>query len=1725
MNSYKYPQKLLKKLSSESGVTLTILVITIVVLLIIASIVLVNSNAGSEQRALNNMYNDIRALDGKIAVYYEKNKELPVLYDESGKAKVALYFEKYDELKPEYDKSTDKTVIKQQLHDTERNINDNEVYYVIDTSKLDNINLSYAERENEEEYTYVINEKSHTIYYLPGVALKDATYYKLPIEYEDIIVNQKYTVKYVVNGSVVQKTGNLNYGDKTPSAPEVTDIEEGYAFVGWMPESDKTIVLKSEEIEEILVEHDETYTAQIKDKNQAITYELFGGENNENNTEGYRIGERKEILNPTYVQKGRNFENEEDISGIDYTLNEENLEKCDEYIFTGWYLDKDYKKELPKDNEGNYYIPEEGIYPNTILYAKWSAPAAKVIYNEMQPVYEFNYTGDVQEFIVPADGTYKIEAWGAAGGYSLNNNQKGIQGGNGGYTSGKIELKRGETLYIYVGNKGEDGTYKKDAEAGFNGGGLGTWDNSDDEAAGAGGGATDIRLVSGEWNDFESLKSRIMVAGGGGGTSWNTKGGSAGGLTGYIANKNTIAGSQTGGYKFGIGQDGYGTGDSDGVAGAGGGYYGGTASDSNYSGVYESAAGGSSFISGHEGCDAIDELSTEDNIIHTSQNIHYSGRKFTDTEMRDGKDSNMPSQDGEGTITGNSGNGYVKITSIEVDQIGDKYCKTLEEAIEACEDNGNIQTKIVMLKDVEENNGIANGKNIILDLSGHIISSNKKASVLEIDNSKLQIIGKGEIKNSYKYEFSGETENHGEIDGGIGIYLTNNAELTMGIDDRKVNRDIKIFGYGAGTYKDKLTESVINFYDGEVSGIKAIIGNVDKTARNCNVVTDLNETTNILTAYLGVIENPIAKIGNVYYGNLESAINDVPESTEYETKTIDTRLIPENFVGDDQYFFYKDEELNALIPNNSENTYTVAHSYIKIDLTDLLDEDYILTVNASSSCHTWSQGYALVTESETLTNIMPSQINSQDKFMLLSGIKDSTDYNKTLRGGKIYYLHLCYYRNNHYNYKAGDERIVINSIKLNNSETLEVPKKSTIKYLEPTTIVMLPEDEEKPEISRNIRVTIEQEIPFNKNVVLDLNGQTTTVPILKNRGSLEIIDSNENKKGMLTSTSPVTLENNNKLKISSGTINIGIAGTSNSNTRAIVNLSNLTIDGGSITSEYNYADSIRNLGKLVINDVLITGNSHWDGIENAENGECEINGGKIQSNGSNSYCINNIDNSKLTINNMEIINNAELGIYNNSSEPCIINCVSVTGNGGYYSIQNNKQSIIKIYDCELRNKSIYNYGGKIYFENGIIESQNKGSSIENRSGGELYINGGTLKGVIYNYDSLIELNGGLIESFSVGKDTGISNSGNNCKIIVNGGKIKDFNEAIRVTNRATVDINNIEEIVNCNYGLYLIRDSYYGYSGVANIGQKDESINNKPVIAGNLYGIYEELGGTINFYDGIIKGKNRVFGSFDDIEKGTEIKLTYEDEIYTEELIVPIEPIAKIVETEKTYLQLQDAIDEAEELQTIQILRDANIAMTVNVDETKKIKIDFNGHKIEGYNLLFNNKGMLEIDNTDFNKEASLTVKNKAIRNLGELSIKNILIENVANGYKYDLIYNDTEKSLTLDNVKIKLCLSGVKGIYNNNGKVELKDINVDADFLEASNGGTYIIENVGENSNLIINNSNMKMNKGEYMIKTSGGEITINDGNYVFNNVTYNNGIIYSNNTTLKISRWNIYI
>ena len=294
--------------------------------------------------------------------------------------------------------------------------------------------------------------------------------------------------------------------------------------------------------------------------------------------------------------------------------------------------------------------------------------------------FDFDYTGDVQTFTAPVSGTYKIAAWGASGG-DVTINDATYQGGLGGYTSGLISLEENQILYIYVGG------FPSSYAGGYNGGAQGG--TGDDGKYTGGGGATDIRINNGNWNNFDSLKSRIMVAAGGAGTGYyggKITGGSGGGLIGYdgqlqsyddnyihsVASGGTQTSGGSGMFKSHFGYSlkntiqNYGT-------GGGSGYYGGgsgRATDDNV----DSGAGGSSFISGHNGCDAIKKESAEDNIIHTGRSIHYSGLYFTNTVMIDGNGYNwtsekgdyigMPSHSDNSIIKGNHGNGYVRITML-----------------------------------------------------------------------------------------------------------------------------------------------------------------------------------------------------------------------------------------------------------------------------------------------------------------------------------------------------------------------------------------------------------------------------------------------------------------------------------------------------------------------------------------------------------------------------------------------------------------------------------------------------------------------------------------------------------------------------------------------------------------------------------------------------------------------------------------------------------------------------------------------------------------------------------------------------------------------------------------------------------------------------------------------------------------------------------------------------
>ena len=268
----------------------------------------------------------------------------------------------------------------------------------------------------------------------------------------------------------------------------------------------------------------------------------------------------------------------------------------------------------------------------------------------------FTYKGEGETYTVLKNGTYKIELWGAQGG-------TGNLIAPGGYTSGNIYLTKGEKLYFFVGQSANA------RATAFNGGG-GCYDSCY-----GGGGATDVRLVNGSWNEVKSLKSRIMVAAGGAGyNAWRSGyiGGYGGGLTGgngagdstrYGATQ-TAGGAGTASSRngtFGVG--GYG----DNYGGGGGGGYWGGAGGHN-SGTGNGGSGGSSYISGHTGCVAIAsadsltpkegcETGTNDN----SCSIHYSEKVFTNTVIKAGNEE-MPDYSTGGSFVGNLGNGHAKIT-------------------------------------------------------------------------------------------------------------------------------------------------------------------------------------------------------------------------------------------------------------------------------------------------------------------------------------------------------------------------------------------------------------------------------------------------------------------------------------------------------------------------------------------------------------------------------------------------------------------------------------------------------------------------------------------------------------------------------------------------------------------------------------------------------------------------------------------------------------------------------------------------------------------------------------------------------------------------------------------------------------------------------------------------------------------------------------------------------
>ena len=295
----------------------------------------------------------------------------------------------------------------------------------------------------------------------------------------------------------------------------------------------------------------------------------------------------------------------------------------------------------------------------------------------------FPYVGNyIQQWSAPVNGLYRLQAWGAEGGGTSS-----VLGGSGAYVTGNIQLPKNQMLYIAVGSKG--GANMSSETAAFNNGAIPSAGSSEKYN---GGGSTDFRLNSGNgiWYDNNSLQSRIMVAGAGGGAEiyyTQIPGGAAGAFVGYpsgngslsttatatthncLGNNYTYYKPTTGGTQNSGGQNGMGyywSYDSDMLKGGfgrvihsanasargGNGYYSG-GSGAHTCGIVDAGDGGSSYVSGY---------SDSRGSCRTLTDSKLGNITFTSANMIDGKGA-MTSPTGAAE-TGHAGDGYARITLI-----------------------------------------------------------------------------------------------------------------------------------------------------------------------------------------------------------------------------------------------------------------------------------------------------------------------------------------------------------------------------------------------------------------------------------------------------------------------------------------------------------------------------------------------------------------------------------------------------------------------------------------------------------------------------------------------------------------------------------------------------------------------------------------------------------------------------------------------------------------------------------------------------------------------------------------------------------------------------------------------------------------------------------------------------------------------------------------------------
>ena len=1506
------------------------------------------------------------------------------------------------------------------------------------------------------------------------------------------------------------------------------------------------------------------------------------------------------------------IKNSGDLTIIDSKYSDEQDKNQSDYEAEQAKYDEEYNAELSAYNKAKKDYEKSVEEYNKKLEEYYAS----------HPGDDFEYTGEEGTYVVPQDGTYELETWGAQGGTAVDS----CDGGYGGYSYGQVELKKGDILYINVGGVGTCNV-SSSSKGGYNGGGDALSRNNYKMCSG--GGATHIATKSGLLKTLSNSTDSILIVSGSGGGSGSTgsscssKGGSGGGISGTVPKNNCSdcgtrsGGTQTSGgrSRFGTGGFGFGAGSTTSYSvGGGSGFYGGAGD------TYEwGATGGSGYIGNSkltnkkmycydctESSDEstktisttnVSEIPTENNAkkgngyakitllgSNNSDSTIEKPTKPEEPEILKTTDVELETSNftysGNGRFTkgssnlnfyvNNSGNKSVTYYNKKINVTSKTYAHVnLSLYQNYYSDGGLLGTAYIGFSKTNE----ANTDDFVSYVEKDITSYSGKATPEDIN---IPIEEPGEYYFKIVLYHNSNTSSYTVYSDLYSLSFDHKPVLKKAILKKAAMTGTIISTTNSVIYNDLGASLVIK--DGNMvlnkSGEYDIITNEGNISLFKDVVLNTKQANNraIYNGYKGIIKNANMVINQDSSGygiyNYSSFNNNFEGSTfnlssGYAIFNRQSTLTVNNINVNGGTAYSNDS--NLIINNSNLSTKIRSTGNVEFNNTTLKyisgsSSDYvfngIITINNSTFNLPWFLGNYNVDNSITINN---SDINVNSS---IGRIKNLYINNSTFNSIST-----------QYNWNAIDNvtNLVINNSIVNstvgrseynvigNCENVEIKGETVINNsyegntISATNITVGEKDNKSsdyPKIqngtgsglkTNNLNIydgTIttkkglsilgsitEIEDSYKVNVVYNEDGTETlslveptdvvakigektytklgdalaevsdneTIYLLKNVYPIEAFTLSESKIFKIDlNSNEIRGFNSDKLFENAGTheiidsVNENKGTISNSGSYVLINNGTLNSNNVNVSSRNNLINNYGSI-KLDNTDVSASGgyliNNDKDGI--IESTSSVFNVGTINNSGS-------IKLNDVTINNSIITNNenATLSLLKSRLENHISDSNKGITNSGVLTTED---CALKFYDGYVLNNATGTYTTTNDTYTGVDDRY---SSIQ--SNGILNVYG------ISTWNRIINRTDGLLNIYSGSYH--IVNAYDNSKTNIYGGTLNGY-----ISNEGANSVLNINA-GTFNWGStgsssYVIENRS---TGTVNIGVKDGTVDNDSIkISSTQKGLYNNTG-TLNFYDGIVKGVTAIQGKVNDVEDGYDIvketdgnlEVKYLGKVYA----------AQIESTGEKYYSIKEAIDAVtKDDEIIKLLRNITTfatAETIEISDNKNVILDLNGYTInQGNKPLINNNGTLTLrDSSDTTTDSYGNVKYK-----GQIITSNGTIINNNGSFIF-------ESGTITSDVQVDNLITNTNNMTINNGYVTVSgrssDLIINSGILTI-NDGRFCTEDFIQS---IVNNkvgATLTINGGKYYKNGDGIEITNEGTAYIYGgNFTAIENLIYNKET-----------